>query len=1027
MAHFLRSELFLTLAEADVWDTPVPEGTPSRKEEGNGIMELSFPCLHRWTLILVAAFSDCASAAGPTVSFEIPAGQAPQTLRQFYLQSQVRLLYLADTVKGVETQAIAGEFEASEALAQMLRGTGLDYEFEGEYSAVIRRAIVAPAESRPTSPPFAPNERASIHDSPSADARIGSKVEEVLVTGSLIHGVFDVTSPLIAVDEQQKKRTAYATVQDAVQALPLAATVTRGEVLGGGGNYNLGAGINLRGLGDAATLVLVNGRRQPVAGVSGDFVDVSNIPWSMVQRIEVLPDGGSALYGSDAIAGVVNILLRTDLEGTETQLRYGTAADGGTELLAAQLVGHDWNNGHWLAGYQYYERTSLAAADRDYAANADKRPLGGRDHRSISSNPGNIIDPQTLQPVFGIPRGQNGTSLGPNDLLAGVTNYRNQFAEVELLPHKEAHNVYFTASQSLREQLEIFVEGRYGQRDTHQRRFTNSQDLLLVPATNPFFVSPIEGAPFALLAYDFANELGPYRIDGRTRNYIAAMGLNAGFDHSWRASMAATYGAEELQWSDAGTVNLAALNAALADPDPATAFNPFGDGSHTNRTTIEAIRATNAIDARSQISSMELVADGPLFRLPSGEIKAAIGTEYRQESLNIRNEIAGHIPTHSQSRRNIGAIFAELAVPLIGSASNSRAVPRLELSLAGRYEQYDDFGRTYNPKIGLRWMPLASIKLRASWGTSFRAPNLLDLDESRNVAGLLSLTDPRSPSGRSTVLGVQGGNSGLKEERARTWTAGIDLAPSALPDLRLSLTGYSIEYGDQVIQPGPLSPFDLLLEEDQWAPVITRDPSQAQIDAICAMPRFLGHPAQCRADPPTVLIDIRKHNLAITRVRGLDFTLDHSLATRFGHFNVHVNGAHVFHFERAFTKTAPRVDIVNTVHNPVARRLRGTVEWRRHAAHQPGFAANLTANYTGGYRDRDSQLRPSIDAWTTFDVGLSYRTRTSGRWTDDTELAVNIVNLTDKDPPFVDREWGYDLFNAQPTGRVFSAYVSKKW
>jgi iron complex outermembrane recepter protein len=995
-------------------------------------VDRDFPTLERWAFVLIAAavFSNSTWAAGPTVAFDIPAGHAPQTLHQFYLQSRVRVLYLTENVKGVQTQAVGGEFEASDALAQMLQGTGLSYEFDGEYSAVVRSATNVAAVPQAATTSSSPGEGPNIPVPPAFDTRDQTKVEEVLVTGSLIHGVFDITSPLIPVDRKEMKRTAYATVQEALRALPMAATMTRGEVVGGVGNFNRGSGINLRGLGDSATLVLVNGRRQPPAGLSGDFVDVSNIPWSMVDRIEVLPDGGSALYGSDAVAGVVNILLREDMDGAETQLRYGTAADGAAELLAAQLVGHSWESGQWFAGYQYYERTSLAATDRDFAANADKGSLGGRDFRRVGSNPGNILDPQTLQPVFAIPRGQDGTSLSAGDLLPEVVNYRNQFADTQLLPDKHAHNLYFSGSQHLSEHLELFAEGRYAQRDIRATPFLSADagPLLLVPATNPFFVDPFGGAPFVIVAYDFTNELGPMRDRGRTRNYVGTLGLKTEFNDAWQASLSASYGAEDLRWTDYGDVNLVALEAALADPDPATAFNPFGDGSHTNPATIEAVRSVVRRNARSEISSIQLTADGPLFDLPSGVLKMAIGTEYREESLDQESHLPGYelipVPTRIQFGRKIAAAFAELSVPLIGNPADLHAPPRLELSLAGRYEQYDDFGRTYNPKIGLRWTPLASVKLRASWGTSFKAPNLVDLDDTRNVSGLVSLRDPRSPTGRSTVLGLQGGNPDLKEERAATWTAGLDLAPPALPGFRLSLTGYSTDYKDQVIQPGPLNLFDVLLEEDQWAAVITRNPSQLQIDAICASPQFLGNASDCRTNPPTVLFDFRKHNLAITQVRGLDLALNQSFDTDVGRFNVQVNGNHVFHFKRAFTKTAPAVDIVDTVNNPLAFRLRGTVEWQQR---ERGFSVNLTANYTGGYQDRDSPLRHSVDAWTTFDLGLRYQAEKRGGWMDDTEFALNVANVLNDDPPFVDREWGYDYFNAQPTGRVLSATVSRRW
>ena len=986
-------------------------------------MDRASPRTDRAALVLtLTMFCSSVWAEGPTAIFEIPAGSAPQTLREFYVQSHVRVLYLADTVKGVRTQAVSGTLAASEALARMLEGTGLGFEFEGDYAAIIKHA---PPDG--TTTPSSSGEGPSV---PPPSNSNGNSVEEVLVTGSLIHGVFDITSPLIPLDKEDMRRTGYATVQDAIRALPLATTMTRGEVVESGGNVNLGSGINLRGLGDGATLVLVNGRRQAGAGARADFVDVSTVPWSLVDRIEVLPDGGSALYGSDAIAGVVNIIMRQNLEGAESQFRYGGAPGGAAESLMAQLAGHRWEAGQWIAGYQYYERTSLDASERVYAANTDKRPLGGRDFRSIRSNPGNVLDPRTLQPAFAIPEGQDGTSLSAGDLLPGVINYRNQFADTELLPYKQAHILYFSASQSLSERVELFTEGRYSHREVRQRRaLPDETTLLRIPSTNPFFVDPFGDAPYVIVAYDFSEELGSHQFSGQTQSYLGTLGLKRGFGDSWQSSISVSHAAEELRWADSGHVNPMTLAAALADHDPVTAFNPFGDNAQNNPATLSSIAAHNRLAVHSSISSIQLLADGPLLELSSGVVKAAIGADYRKEGLRRKDSVEslGQLPRGVEFGRRITAAFAEFSVPLVGSATDGQAPPRLELSLAGRYERYDDFGQTLNPKIGLRWVPLTSLKLRASWGTSFKAPNLADLDDSRNLAGLVSLTDPRSPTGRSDVLALQGGNPDLHEERAVTWTAGFDLAPPALPNFRLSATAYSIELEDQVLESQARNPFDILVNEDVWQPVIIRNPSQSEIDAICHSGRFLGDPAQCSSMPPTVIVDLRKRNLAITTVEGLDLTLSQSFATDVGRFTAELNAAQVFRFKQAFTRTAPLIDVLDTVRNPLALQLRGAVEWHQYAKGERGFSASVVAHHAGGYRDPESPLRHSVGAWTRFDVGLAFSTGQRGDWTDDTEIVLNVTNVLNEEPPFVDRMWGFDLTNAEPVGRVISAFVSKGW
>ena len=175
-----------------------------------------------------------------------------------------------------------------------------------------------------------------------------------------------------------------------------------------------------------------------------------------------------------------------------------------------------------------------------------------------------------------------------------------------------------------------------------------------------------------------------------------------------------------------------------------------------------------------------------------------------------------------------------MALPLIGDPTNPRATPRLELVGSGRYERYSDFGRTFNPTVRVRWIPTESLKLRASWGRSFRAPKLDDLyDTANNLAASIVLTDPKSSTGRSLVLVEQGSNPALKQETAKTWTAEFDLAPVFLPGSTFSFTYYSIDYQNRIAQPAADDPFAILVNESEWAAVITRNPSLAQIAAIC--------------------------------------------------------------------------------------------------------------------------------------------------------------------------------------------------
>ncbi|TLY58078.1 MAG: TonB-dependent receptor, partial [Gammaproteobacteria bacterium] len=701
---------------------------------------------------------------------------------------------------------------------------------------------------------------------------------------------------------------------------------------------------------------------------------------------------------------------------------------GRDEALVSQLFGTRWDTGKASVAYQYSDATPLAAAARGYAANADKRPFGGGDYRSFYSNPGNILDPATLQPAYGIPGGQNGASLAAA-ALSPTVNLENQFARYQLFPERRAHSLYASASQAVGERFELFADGQFTQRNTLRGQYPQEQ-MLLVPRTNPFFVAPQAGSPYVIVAYSFLRDLGPTVIAAETRNYMGTVGAKLKLADNWHATLSESYGRERLL-AQYGVADQAALSAALADSNPATAFNPFADGSYTSRATLAAIQRNVLQHAASGIQTTSLVADGPLVSLPAGAAKVAVGLEHRQETLD-HDEPDRTDPSERTVRaryaRYVSSAFAELSLPLVGGSDSVRATPRLQLTLAGRFEDYSDFGHTFNPQARLRWIPLRSLKLRASWGTSFRAPTLDNLyDSSQNVAGLAVLPDPRSASGQSLVLARQGNNPNLTQETATTWTAGLDLAPESVPGLKLSVTYYAIDYQDRIVQPAADDPFNILVHESEWAAVITRNPTQAQIAAICDSPEFFGSRADCLSSSPAAIVDTRLANLGATKVNGLDVEAHHTLDSRVGTLGFGLNGSYVFRFAQAVTRTSPSTDILNTAGNPLALRVRVGTEWSLHRADLPGPGLNLTLNHTGGYRNSASALMPRVAAWTTLDLQLRYRTPTSDAWWSGMEFVLNGVNVLDRAPPFIDSQHGYDSMNVQPLGRVISLFARKNW
>jgi outer membrane receptor protein involved in Fe transport len=975
-----------------------------------------------WMLVSPDAWAD-----DPVARFDLPSEPLAEALIDFYHQSGISPGFAATPqMDKAKSSPVSGVMASSAALSLLLKGTGFTYRFDtndsvdvipaeqsgdGQKSAVALARSAAPQVSRPT---FEQDR---------------GRLEQVNVTGSLIHGVQDAVAPLIYLKQQQLAMASFATVQDALYSLPIMSLNGPREDLGIDANYQYGSGLDLRGLGVGATLVLVNGQRQPLSGLNGDFVDVSTIPWSAVQRIEVLPDGASALYGSDAVAGVVNIIMRDNFDGAETQARYGTALGGRREIMASQLFGTRWIGGHAMMAYEYSDTTPLDAADRPYAANADKTPYGGGNYDSYYSNPGNFVDPATLQPTYGIPMGQNGQALSQAELSSGI-NLENQFARYQIFPDVRAHKLYAAVVQDFNDSTQLFFNGRFAERDALRSAFPDT-GLLAVPPSNPFYVNPFGGTPVALVAYSFSRDLGPQIFSAKSLVYVGAVGAKRQFGESWQATLTESYGRQSLTSNSYHVPDPIALAASLADSNPATAFDPFGAGSNTNPETVLAIGRNYPIHSASKIEATRLVADGSLFAMPGGEAKIALGVERREETLShdVTDQLNVLEPVVSQSYdRHVTSLFSQLALPLVGDPANPRAVPRLELTAAGRYEHYSDFGGTFNPSLRIRWIPTESLKLRASWGRSFRAPKLDDLyDTVDNVSGSLLLQDPKSSAGRSLVLVQQGSNPTLKQETAKTWTAGFDLAPSFLPGSTLSLTYYSIDYENRIAQPAADDPFAILVNEGEWAAVITRNPSPAQIAAVCNSPDYQGSVSACLASAPAAIIDARLANLASTKTTGIDLQGIDTFSGPWGRVDLGLTGNYVFKFDQAVTPTSPAVDIVNTITNPLALRLRGTVEWNRQGPGMPGPGFSIAVNYTGGYKNPGSVEIPKVSPWTTLDARIVYRTRPDNGWLSGTEISMNAVNVLNHDPPFVDDLNGYDAYNVQALGRVVSVDITKRW
>jgi iron complex outermembrane recepter protein len=958
------------------------------------------------------------------VLFDIQPQSLAEALTDWAQQAGLQVIVPADPAVDTQlTSRIQGFLIPREAVSLILAGTALQYEFINGRTVVIKptesqRAVLADGtgssgnvDSRATRP----------RDQTSPDGALHTNVllDELVVAGTHIRGGLLAGSRIQWLDRYDISALGYTTVQDVLETLP--------ANLGGGpsedyddgvtGNFNRGMGVNLRGLGADATLVLVNGRRQAPSGTAGAFVDISSIPLAAVDRIEVVTDGASAVHGSDAVGGVVNIVLRDDYEGAETHARYGVAHDA-RERRISQIVGSRWDEGSSLLGYQFYDRQALANSARAYSANEDKSPFGGDDFRLFMSNPGNILNPLTGLPAYAIPGGQDGTSLHSSDLLPVTVNLQGVNEAADLLPHQQTHSVFFNANHRLTDHLKLSTDGRFSRREMTQHLFALPV-MISVPPSNPFFVNPFPQFPVVLVAYSMANDLGPLLTRGHTDTATAGADATLDLSGNWRARLSASYAQEKLAWRADNQIDFTALTAAVSDPDPDTAFNPFGDGSNTNPATLATIRRTEELRAISRLRNLAITADGSVFESSAGPAKLAVGLDYREETLDRPRS------TLQRTGREILAGFAEFELPIFDEGNEVPGARELAASFAVRHERYSDFGTTTNPHVGLSWAPFEGIKLRSTLGSSYKAPAVADADETPPSTGVsvVALTDPSAASGRSYVLLRTGNNADLREETATVWNVGLDLKWPGEKVPTLALTYFHIDFRDRIAVGGPPGQIsNILLQEQSWSELIQRSPSANAIDALCSSVHFIGDPNSCSSVPISAIVDLRRRNLGAVRVQGLDVSFSRAFQTPWGMINASLEGTYLLNFQRAASRRSANIDVVDTVGNPLGLRLRGSIGWKFRQ-----WGANAFISYADDYRDNLSRPARGIGSWTKVDLQLAYRVADGAGLLSDLELSLNATNAFDQPPPFANSRQGYDAPNADPLGRVISIRITKWW
>lgn len=957
------------------------------------------------------------------VSFNISAQPLSSALSDFAHQAGVNALYFNDGLRGLSAPAIEGDFTRQEALNRLLQGSGYSGRINGGNLILVQDA------SRPQ------RESAAVNGAETAEAEqsAADDEEEIVVTGSRIRGAAPPGSHVITLDREEIDQTGRSTIQDVLQTLPQNFGGSQNEGTQEGtqnarANMTYGSTVDLRGLGADATLTLVDGHRLAPAGVGG-YIDISTIPLSAVERVEVLADGASAAYGADAVAGVVNIILRDNFEGAETGIRFGATSQGGaSERGFSQLVGTSWRTGQIMGAYEYRARDELNVLDRPFLATADFTDRGGTDFRGTRSNPGNIIRIGTTTVSIPIPEGQDGTSLTSADLVTGPLN-RNEINELAFfLPRQEFQSVFLRGRQELSPSLELYGHVIGSERDVYLEReqlFAN----LVVPESNYYrqLNGLFLGQGNLTISYYLGDDLGPVinRAEIRALSGVAGLRYEVG-DTDWVIDGSVAYAHSEEAIFNENFYNSAAAAPFLASGNVATAFNPFADGSNTPASTLAALTfdIETYNDATTIVSQVQ--ADGPLWRIWGGDIRLAVGVERREERFEInRNELypSGAVVQFIQDpgERSIDALFGEINVPLIGPYNNVPLINTLTLSASLRHEEASDYGESTTPRFGVRWAVTPDLALRASWGQSFKGPQFSQMlgDIVLSYSTATAAQDPLADNGSTGVLSAGGSNGDLRPETAENWTAGIDYSPEWMSGLNVHATYFDIDFSDRVFSAGNV--LSILANPAGYESIIFRDPSPALIAQYLA----LGAPptGTLPADGVELIIDRRLVNLSSQRIRGVDLSADMTFDTDWGAFDTFISASGMLQFEQVLIPGAAPVDLRNTVNGIIDWRFRAGAAYRL-----DNWSAAITANYTDGYRDTLSTPNRDVDSQTTWDLRLA-RAWPRQDGSAGTQVSLNVINAFDEDPPFVNNPTGYafDASNASPLGRVVSIELRQRW
>lgn len=954
-------------------------------------------------LVLLIAFAGAANAQAVMSNFQIAPGDLSTALNAFASQSRLQILYSPKLVEGKKTGGLSGNYAPQQALNRLLQGTGLQARTINATTYVLK---AVPATERPV--PAASSAKAPLPPPPTELAKVqvtGTRLLETTNQGPL---------PVNVYTRKQINQSGQTTIQGFLNTLPevsFSTTESALQAFSQNQGYSGNTTVQLRGLPSGATAVLLDGHRLETTGTTNNTFNLNLIPIAAVERIEIVPQGSSAVYGSDALAGVVNIILKKDFDGMQVDGSYGSASDT-DEKTDTIAWGKTWQRGHLSIVGTYYKRDALLGTDRAITANQDYTRFGGPDARVTQCNPGNVYSedgtdlPGLPSSQAGVPHGLSGTaSIADFETTAGQLNKCSNRAFADQIPPTERFGGLLTGSYQLTDSVELFTDLVYSRVHQNYQQGLQTLSHMSLGASNPF-------NPFGedvLVDYRFDDPEVTYGLDEHSVFYQALVGLRGDIAQSWSWELSAWQSKDMAKVAYYNVLrNYSSILTALNSGDPAAAFNPFVENA-IDPSILHTFFSTADYDLTGQTRNISVLLRGPLFTLPAGQVQAAFGTEYRQDGFFQSSDVVGYTGTNATSHSR--AIYGEVRAPLLGNANSPHGRDVLAVTAALRYDDYSSFGGRFTPQGGIEWRPSAGLLIRGAYSEAYKAPSAQQLSLPATTFPYPPgyLFDPRRNGEGTTPNVTTGGNPALAPETGNSYSVGAIWDSQAIDGLHAAVTRWVINIKNSATF---LDPQTLIDNEVLFPGRVEREPDQNGLPGVIEF------------------VDDTYINFGRLSAAGIDFDFRYRLPTYLGIWEPSLQVTETTRYQAAVTPGAPTSNRVSqATETGWAPRCKASVGlvWSRDV-----YSADLAARYVSGYRDYDGARSLGniwfFDANARMDVGKLLATN-NGFWSG-TYVSIGAVNLFNSLPKFSnfrDGFAGYDPSQYDIRGRFVYFRIGSSW